>query len=111
MASLHLPAGVDLLEHFNLARFHPTEMHTAAIYGMKLFGVRTVNNSPLTYMMLFTGDRERLKALLMECHVDTLDAVGHTPLIYAVYGKQVKVCTYCFLQGHIARVSRMLRPI
>lgn len=39
------------------------------------------------------GDRSKLKMLAnQEPNVDCLDTAGHTPLMYAVMGKQTKVC-------------------
>lgn len=38
-----------------------------------------------------SGHRQRVRALVKELSPECLDTVGHTPLMYAVFGRQAKV--------------------
>lgn len=55
------------------------------------------------------GDRTKLNLLTKELSVDCLDTAGHTPLMYAVLGKQAKVHThtvFCDVENKQLLLSR-----
>lgn len=91
IASLHIES--DLLNRFGLDKFQPTELHTVALYGLQLKNNGCIVQLPIlvpcTHYIL--GQRQRLRSLVRELSPECLDTAGHTPLMYAVFGKQAKV--------------------
>ena len=56
----------------------------------------------LYVLSFFPGDRGKIKAVAKELSVDCLDTGGHTPLMYAVMGRQPKVSGWAWLVLKIA---------
>ncbi|CAI8052884.1 Putative ankyrin repeat protein MM_0045, partial [Geodia barretti] len=68
----------DLLEHFGLSSSYPSELHISCLYG----------------------ERSKVRAFLMDKGVvNSTDAQGKTPLMYAVIGKQPKCCVMLLRSG------------
>lgn len=43
------------------------------------------------------GERAQVKTWITQKHINVTDAIGRTPLMYAVIGKQTKACLGCYV--------------
>ena len=49
-------------------------------------------SSRLLFLLLHIGERSQLKVFMSQGNINITDSMGRTPLMYAVIGKQAKVC-------------------
>ncbi len=55
------------------------------------FDVLAIERVMICHLFVCSGDRAKIKTLVKELNVSCLDTGGHTPLMYAVMGRQAKV--------------------
>lgn len=88
----------DLLDHFGLTANNPTEFHIAALYGRSFCLIAVFSSFAYVFSFINTfaaGERTQVKTWITQKNINTTDAMGRTPLMYAVIGKQTKACLRC----------------
>ena len=95
-----LEVSGDLLEHFGLAPYKPSQMHVAALYGMLATFLVLGHLGVCSLYMCISGDINILRNAAKHFDINMMDADGQSALMYAVIGRQAKVCNSHCIHRH-----------